>query len=425
MSRLVPPPLSLYLHFPWCVRKCPYCDFNSYALHGKLDETGYLDALERDIATQAPEVAGRTIVSVFMGGGTPSLFPPASIARVLDVARKHLAFADDAEVTMEANPGTIERGRFAEYHAAGVNRVSLGAQSFNANTLHTLGRIHSPDETRRAAEELHAAGLTNFNLDLMYALPGQDVAAALSDVESAIALKPTHLSHYQLTLEPGTVFAAQPPADLPTDDTAEEILAVCGARLAEAGFAQYEVSAYAQPGRQCRHNLNYWTFGDYLGVGAGAHGKITNPKGSTALGPDPDTPVQLGAGPRTRIDANMRLTPDAIIRTTHTRDPRRYTAAPTPTRTPVPDAQRPFEFMLNALRLTEGFELGTFSERTGLAWELIAPEVQKLLDQRLLEVKGTRLLATMVGLRFLNNLLLSFLDETPQTTGAFGLSTAI
>jgi putative oxygen-independent coproporphyrinogen III oxidase len=393
MSGLVTPPLSLYLHFPWCVRKCPYCDFNSHTLHGKLDETGYLDALERDIASQAPDVAGRTIVSVFMGGGTPSLFPPAAMARVLDVARKHLAFANDVEVTMEANPGTIERGRFAEYREAGVNRVSLGAQSFNANTLQTLGRIHSPDETRRAAEELHAAGLTNFNLDLMYSLPGQDVAAALSDVESAIALKPTHLSHYQLTLEPGTVFAAQPPADLPTDDTAEEILAVCGARLAEAGFAQYEVSAYAQPGRQCRHNLNYWTFGDYLGVGAGAHGKIT--------------------------------TQGAIIRTTQTRDPRRYTAAPTPTRAPVPEAQRPFEFMLNALRLTEGFEIGTFSERTGLAWEVIAPEIQKLRDQRLLEVKGTRLLGTLVGLRFLNNLLLSFLDETPQTTGAFGLSTAI
>jgi putative oxygen-independent coproporphyrinogen III oxidase len=394
MSRLTPPPVSLYLHFPWCVRKCPYCDFNSYTLHGQLDETGYLDALERDIASQAPEVAGRTIVSVFMGGGTPSLFPPAAIARALDVARKHLAFAEDAEVTMEANPGTIERGRFGEYSAAGVNRVSLGAQSFSANTLQTLGRIHSPDETRRAAEELHAAGLTNFNLDLMYALPGQDVAAALSDVESALALKPTHLSHYQLTLEPGTVFAAQPPADLPSDDTAAEILAVCGARLAEAGFAQYEVSAYAQQGRQCRHNLNYWTFGDYLGVGAGAHGKITTPAG-------------------------------AIIRTTQTRDPRRYTAAPTPTRTPVSEAQRPFEFMLNALRLTDGFEMGTFSERTGLAWEVIAPEVQKLLDRRLVEVKGTRLFATMVGLRFLNDLLLSFLPETPGLTGGFGLSTAI
>jgi len=406
MSRLVPPPLSLYLHFPWCVRKCPYCDFNSYTLNGQLQEAAYLEALERDLETQAPEVAGREVISVFMGGGTPSLFPPSAIDRVLAAARRHLTFASDVEVTMEANPGTIERGRFAEYRAAGVNRVSLGAQSFDTRTLQVLGRIHSPDETRRAAEELHAAGLTNFNLDLMYALPGQDVAAAMADVESALALKPTHLSHYQLTLEPGTVFAAQPPADLPTDDTAAEILAVCGARLAEAGFGQYEVSAYAQPGRQCRHNLNYWTFGDYLGVGAGAHGKITR------VGDD------LGAGARSDPRG-------AIIRTTQSRDPRRYMAAPTATRTSVPEAQRPFEFMLNALRLIDGFEIATFEQRTGLPWETVVREVEKLLTRKLLEVQGPRLRTTMVGMRFLNNLLLSFLEETPQTTGAFGLSTAI
>jgi len=405
MSRLVPPPLSLYLHFPWCVRKCPYCDFNSYTLNGQLQEAAYLEALERDLETQAPEVAGREVISVFMGGGTPSLFPPSAIDRVLAAARRHLTFASDVEVTMEANPGTIERGRFAEYRAAGVNRVSLGAQSFDTRTLQVLGRIHSPDETRRAAEELHAAGLTNFNLDLMYALPGQDVAAAMADVESALALKPTHLSHYQLTLEPGTVFAAQPPADLPTDDTAAEILAVCGARLAEAGFGQYEVSAYAQPGRQCRHNLNYWAFGDYLGVGAGAHGKITR------AGDD--------------LDAFAHGDRGAIIRTTQSRDPRRYVAAPTATRTPVPEAQRPFEFMLNALRLIDGFEIPTFEERTGLPWETVVPEVEQLLTRKLLEVQGPRLRTTIVGLRFLNNLLLSFLEETPQTTGAFGLSTAI
>jgi len=395
MSRLIAPPLSLYLHFPWCVRKCPYCDFNSHTLQGELEESRYLDALARDIESQAPEVAGREIVSIFMGGGTPSLFSPSAIKSVLDTARKHLTLAPDVEVTMEANPGTIERGRFTEYRSAGVNRVSLGAQSFNAKTLSVLGRIHSPDETRRAAEELHAAGLTNFNLDLMYALPGQDVSAALSDVECAIALKPTHLSHYQLTLEPGTVFAAQPPADLPTDDTAAEILAACGARLAEAGFAQYEVSAYAQPGRQCRHNLNYWTFGDYLGVGAGAHGKIT---GSAA-----------------------------IVRTTQSRDPRRYVAAAPAavTRKAVPETDLPFEFMLNALRLIEGFEIETFSQRTGLAWEVVAPQVEKLRQRDLLAVQGTRLATTMVGLQFLNDLLLSFLDKNPGLTGAFGLSTAI
>ena len=431
MSQLVAPPLSLYLHFPWCVRKCPYCDFNSYTLNGQLQEAGYLEALERDLETQAPEVTGREVISVFMGGGTPSLFPPSAIDRVLAAARRHLTFANDVEVTMEANPGTIERGRFTEYRAAGVNRVSLGAQSFDTRTLQVLGRIHSPDETRRAAEELHAAGLSNFNLDLMYALPGQDVAAALADVESALALKPTHLSHYQLTLEPGTVFAAQPPADLPTDDTAAEILAVCGARLAEAGFSQYEVSAYAQPGRQCRHNLNYWTFGDYLGVGAGAHGKITRAgddldafgHGDLAAGAHGD----LRAGSHSDLSArtHFRDPGDAIIRTTQSRDPRRYMAAPTATRTSVPEAQRPFEFMLNALRLVDGFEIATFEQRTGLPWETVVREVETLLTRKLLEVQGPRLRTTMVGMRFLNNLLLSFLEETPQTTGAFGLSTAI
>jgi putative oxygen-independent coproporphyrinogen III oxidase len=396
MSRLVTPPLSLYMHFPWCVRKCPYCDFNSYTVHGELQEDRYLDALDRDIESQSADVAGREIISIFLGGGTPSLFSPAAIARVLAATRRHLTVAADVEVTMEANPGTIERGRFAEYRSAGVNRVSLGAQSFDAQRLVTLGRIHSPDETRRAAEELHAAGLGNFNLDLMYALPGQDVSAALSDVESAIALAPTHLSHYQLTLEAGTVFAAEPP-DLPSDDDAAGMLTVCGERLAAAGFAQYEVSGYAQAGRQCRHNLNYWTFGDYLGVGAGAHGKLTFP----------------AAG--------------SIVRTVHAREPRRYLAgAPAAlTRKSVPVADLPFEFMLNALRLVEGFEIDTFVRRTGLEWDEIAPTVESLVARQLLVVQGTRLVTTLVGLRFLNELLLSFLTESPQTTGAFGLSTAV
>ena len=396
MPLLAHPPLSLYLHFPWCVRKCPYCDFNSYTLHGELAEDRYIDAIERDIESQAPDVSGREITSIFMGGGTPSLFSPNAIARVLDATRRYLVVAPDAEVTMEANPGTIERGKFAEYRAAGVNRVSLGAQSFNAQRLETLGRIHSPQETRRAAEELHTAGIENFNLDLMYALPGQDVTEALHDVEAAIALAPTHLSHYQLTLEAGTVFAAQPP-QLPADDIAAEMLAACGERLAAAGFAQYEVSGYAQPGRQCRHNLNYWTFGDYLGVGAGAHGKLT-------------------------------FVPDTIVRTVQPREPRRYLAA-TPaaalTRKNVPTADLPFEFMLNALRLVEGFEAATFVERTGVEWEEIAPKVDALIKRKLLIVQGTRLIPTVTGLRFLNDMLLSFLAETPQTTGPFGLSTAV
>jgi putative oxygen-independent coproporphyrinogen III oxidase len=396
MSRLVTPPLALYMHFPWCVRKCPYCDFNSYTLHGDLEENRYLEALERDLHSQSVDVAGREVISIFLGGGTPSLFSPGAIARVLAATRRHLAVAADVEVTMEANPGTIERGRFAEYRAAGVNRVSLGAQSFDARQLVALGRIHSPDETRRAAEELHAAGLGNFNLDLMYALPGQDVAAALADVEAAIELAPTHLSHYQLTLEAGTVFAAQPP-ELPSDDVAAEILAVCGARLAEAGFAQYEVSGYAQAGRQCRHNLNYWTFGDYLGIGAGAHGKLTFPASGS------------------------------IVRTVQAREPRRYLAGVPAalTRRSVPAADLPFEFMLNALRLVDGFEIETFVQRTGLTWDAIAPNVESLLARQLLVVQGTRLLTTVIGLRFLNDLLLSFLSESPQTTGAFGLSTAV
>lgn len=395
MSRLTTPPLSLYLHFPWCVRKCPYCDFNSYTLHGDLAEDRYVEALDRDIQSQSTGLAGREIISIFMGGGTPSLFSPAALARVLESTRAHLSVASDVEVTMEANPGTIERGRFTEYRAAGVNRVSLGAQSFNPRRLETLGRIHSPDETRRAAEELRTAGLDNFNLDLMYALPGQDVAEALFDVDAAIALGPTHLSHYQLTLEPGTVFAAQPPQGLPGEDVAAEILTACTERLDEAGFAQYEVSAYARPDRQCRHNLNYWSFGDYLGVGAGAHGKITKS--------------------------------GQIVRTVQARDPRRYlSAVPAAlTRKEVPAAELPFEFMLNALRLVEGFEIETFVNRTGLAWEEVAPTVESLVNRKLLIVRGQRVLATLVGMRFLNDLLLSFLAESPGLTGAFGLSTTV
>ncbi|HLJ78158.1 MAG TPA: radical SAM family heme chaperone HemW [Acidobacteriaceae bacterium] len=384
------------MHFPWCVRKCPYCDFNSHALQGELAEDRYLEALVQDLSAQVASVGNREIVSIFMGGGTPSLFSPEAIGRVLNCARENLNIAADAEVTMEANPGAVERGRFAEYRAAGLNRVSLGAQSFDGRTLKTLGRIHSPDETRFAAEELHAAGLSNFNLDLMYALPEQDVSAALSDVENALALQPAHVSHYQLTLEPGTVFAAQPPP-LPTDDVAAEMLQECAGRLAEAGFAQYEISAYARPERRCRHNLNYWSFGDYLGVGAGAHGKLSFPSGGT------------------------------IVRTTQAREPRRYLAAAGAelTRTDVPSVELPFEFMLNALRLVEGFPTELFTERTGLEWEQIAPIVERLRQRGLLELPTGHLRPTMTGLRFLNDVLLNFLAENPKTTGGFGLSTSL
>jgi len=391
------PPLSLYVHFPWCVRKCPYCDFNSYTLRGELEELRYVEALERDLEAQAAEVRGREVVSIFLGGGTPSLFSPGAIGRLIDCARRHLVLAADVEVTMEANPGALERGRFGEYRAAGVTRVSLGAQSFDAARLVALGRIHSPDETRRAAEELHATGLDNFNLDLMYALPGQDVQAAVRDLEEALALRPAHLSHYQLTIEHGTVFEAQRPA-LPDDDAAAEMLTECTRRLFDGGFGHYEVSAYSRPGRQCRHNLNYWTFGDYLGVGAGAHGKLTTLAGT-------------------------------IVRTQQQREPRRYLASTpaTVSRSEVAPEELPFEFMLNALRLVNGFETALFPERTGLYWDAIGPAVDDLVSRDLLVHEGSRLKPTPQGLRFLNELLLSFVPDqrrqSPKMSGAFGLST--
>jgi oxygen-independent coproporphyrinogen-3 oxidase len=269
------PPLALYAHFPWCVQKCPYCDFNSYTLKETLPEDRYIEVLLRDLDAQADQVTGRPLVSIFLGGGTPSLFSPTAIARLLEHARARLGFVDGVEITLEANPGTIERGRFSEYRAAGITRVSLGAQSFDARQLALLGRIHSADETRRAAEELHAAGLDNFNLDLMYALPGQSAADAQADLREAIALAPAHLSQYHLTIEPGTVFAAAPPVQ-PADEIVEEMLERSLRVLRDAGFEPYEVSGYARPGRRCAHNLNYWTFGDYLGIGAGAHGKISD-----------------------------------------------------------------------------------------------------------------------------------------------------
>jgi putative oxygen-independent coproporphyrinogen III oxidase len=393
MPALLTPPLALYVHFPWCVRKCPYCDFNSYTLNGALAQEPYLERLARDIEAQAQDVPGREVVSVFLGGGTPSLFSPDAIARVLQTARRHLTVSADVEVTLEANPGTIERGRFAEYRAAGVTRVSLGAQTFDAATLATLGRIHSPDDTRRAAEELHTAGLANFNLDLMYALPGQDAAGAEADVVEALSLAPAHLSHYQLTLEPGTVFAARPPP-LPDEDAAAAMLLACGERLRAAGLSQYEVSAYARAGRQCRHNLNYWTFGDYLGVGAGAHGKLTFADRAT------------------------------IVRTVQPREPRRYLAAPDAalTRRVIESQELPFEFMLNALRLPSGFTWQTFTGRTGLEYDAISIEIASLQARGLLELTATGCRPSALGLRFLNDLLLGFMPENSKMPGSSALS---
>ncbi|MGC1459424.1 MAG: radical SAM family heme chaperone HemW [Steroidobacteraceae bacterium] len=384
--KLEAPPLSLYLHFPWCVRKCPYCDFNSYTLNGTLPEAAYLQALSRDLHQQAalPQVAGRALTSIFMGGGTPSLFSPEAIGRVLEEARTLIGFAPDIEITLEANPGTIERGRFAEYAAVGVNRVSLGAQSFGAQQLAVLGRIHSAQETVRSAEELHAAGIDNFNLDLMYGLPQQDVAGARSDLRQALALAPAHISHYHLTMEPGTVFGAQPPP-LPSEDSVELMLEACAEELTEAGFGHYEVSAYAHAGRQCRHNLNYWTFGDYLGAGAGAHGKLTDVSGG------------------------------AILRTTHTREPRRYQAGTPLTVRTVTSAELPFEFMMNAMRLTAGFDAALFEGRTGLRFEQVAPTLLNQQARGLLASVDGYWAPSLTGQRFLNDLLLEFLPEPAPT----------
>ena len=383
-AQLSVPPLALYAHFPWCVRKCPYCDFNSHTLQSELPVDAYVDALLEDLRGQQAAAAEREIVSIFFGGGTPSLFPPAAIERLLSGIRAQLTLAADAEITLEANPGTVERGRFAAYRAAGINRVSLGAQSFGARQLQVLGRIHSADETRAAAQELHAAGLPNFNLDLMFGLPEQSIDGALADIDAALALEPAHISHYQLTLEPGTVFGGKPPAGLPDADLAGEMQQQCQQLLAAARFQQYEVSAYARAGHQCRHNLNYWHFGDYLGIGAGAHGKLTD--------------VSTGR----------------IERTTREREPRRYLARGArgiPPSQVVRAADRPFEFMMNALRLNEGFSIPDFEQRTGVGWSVVQPIITALETRGLLELRGEFWCTTALGGRFLNDVLAEFLSE--------------
>ncbi|MEP7313969.1 MAG: radical SAM family heme chaperone HemW [Pseudomonadota bacterium] len=389
MTALPAPPLSIYLHFPWCVAKCPYCDFNSYTLHDALPEARYIEALHADLAAQRPGLEQRVVHSVFMGGGTPSLFSPRAIGDVIQALRTGFTFGRSVEITLEANPGTIERGRFAEYRAAGVNRVSLGAQTFDEATLKVLGRIHSAGDIAVATEELHAAGLDNFNLDLMFALPGQSRAAALHDLNAALALGPAHLSHYQLTLEPGTPYAARPPPRLPDDDLAWDMQRDCHDLLAAQGFEQYEVSGFARPGRRCVHNLNYWQFGDYLGAGAGAHGKLSF------------------------------VAKSAIERTTHQREPRRYQAAPVAglVRRVVPDRDLPFEFALNALRLIDGFDLAMFSARTGLAAGCILPQLNVLAARDLVTGAGGRWRATALGLRFLNDVLEAFLPAPISQVG--------
>ncbi len=369
---------------PWCVRKCPYCDFNSHQLKSPAPDGGYIDALLEDFEAEMTLVAGRRIESVFFGGGTPSLFPPADFARVLRAIGRRVEIAADVEITMEANPGTIERGRFAGYREAGINRLSLGAQTFAPRALELLGRIHTPDDTLAAIDELRAAGIDNFNIDLMYALPNQTLAEAEIDVATACALGPAHVSHYQLTLEPGTAFHSRPP-ELPDEDSAWIMQLACQRRLAEAGYQQYEVSAYARPGARCRHNLNYWQFGDYLGIGAGAHGKIT-----FAL-------------------------PASILRSAKPKQPRDYRTQIMGAREPIGErkligeADLPFEYMLNALRLNAGFRNAEFEARTGLGIERVAQPLEQARKNGLMVADDDGWRPTELGRRFLNDLQGAFL----------------
>jgi putative oxygen-independent coproporphyrinogen III oxidase len=387
---VTPVPLSLYVHMPWCVRKCPYCDFNSHQRGDSPPPRSYIEALLLDLEGELPSIGERTIETVFFGGGTPSLFPPEDFARLLMALRRLTRVASNAEITLEANPGTVERGRFAGYKDAGINRVSLGAQSFSPAALTRLGRIHSAEDTHRAVEELYAAGLENFNLDLMYALPEQTLEDALADVRIACALKPAHISHYQLTLEPGTVFHARPPP-LPDEDAAFEIQRDCQRLLADEGFAQYEVSAYARPGARCRHNLNYWTFGDYVGIGAGAHGKLT------FAAPEDIVRIEKPRQPREyleRFEASPRLAG----------------SGPVGLRRRVPESELPFEFMLNALRLNEGSAIRNFEHRTGLEARTLEPALERALGRGLLETTPEGFRPTELGSRFLNDLQGGFLE---------------
>ncbi len=378
-------PLSLYVHLPWCVRKCPYCDFNSYTSGDSPPKERYLKALVADIAAEAAHANGRELVSVFMGGGTPSLFAPSEIAMVLDAVGAHFSMAADIEITMEANPGTVECGDPGGYRAAGVNRLSIGAQSFSQKSLTLLGRIHTVDDISRAMREARTAGFDSINLDLMYGLPGQGVDDALADIKSALELQPQHLSWYQLTLEPNTVFHARPPEGLPDEERLADIQDCGQALLTERGFAQYEVSAWSRAGQQCRHNLNYWSFGDYLAAGAGAHGKVTDADG-----------VHRYAKP-----AN----PLSYMQVIESQE-----SCPLPAPLGEPDLL--FEFMLNALRLREGFDEALFEERTGLSAECLTDAAKPAFERGLIDrPEAAHWRATAFGRRFLNDLQAEFLPD--------------
>jgi len=378
------PPLALYVHIPWCLRKCPYCDFNSHEARGEVPEAGYVDALFTDLELALPSIWGRKVVSVFIGGGTPSLFSAAAIDRLLAGIRARVPVMPDAEVTLEANPGTFEREKFAGFRAAGVNRLSLGIQSFDPKQLTTLGRVHDADEARHAAEAALAI-FGNVNFDLMYALPRQTVMEAEADLAAALAFAPSHLSFYHLTLEPNTLFHRHPPP-LPDDDTAADIEDAVHETLAAAGYRHYETSAYSRPDRECRHNLNYWRFGDYLGIGAGAHSKLSFA--------------------------------DRIVRQVRYKQPKQYldqVAAKEPVTEEgvVARADVGFEFMLNALRLTEGVPLSLFTERTGHPIALVQRELAAAETRGLLERDPATIRPTALGRRFLNDLQALFLVDIP------------
>lgn len=378
-------PLSLYVHLPWCVRKCPYCDFNSYTAGDDAPRARYLRALEADLVLEAPRAGNRELISIFLGGGTPSLFAPDEIARLLDTVAREFRLAEGAEITLEANPGTVECGDPAGYLAAGVNRLSLGAQSFDDKMLDTLGRIHRAADIVSAFDDARSAGFANINLDLMYALPGQDTAKALADIEKAAALRPEHLSWYQLTLEPNTVFHARPPAGIPDEDVMFEIQERGQELLGKLGYEQYEVSAYARHGRRSAHNLNYWLFGDYLGVGAGAHGKVT-----------------LDAGMRRyQKPANPLAYMEIMERGSYAAELEARSAE-----------ERLFEFMLNALRLSGGFDERIFAERTGLGIEVLRERLAPVVAKGLIaETQPGTWQPTPRGGQFLNDLQAEFLPR--------------
>jgi len=376
------PPLALYIHIPWCVRKCPYCDFNSHEARAGVPEQEYIAALTADLEQALPLVWGRRVGSVFFGGGTPSLFSAQGIDAILAAVRARLPLGSDAEITLEANPGTFEAEKFRQFRASGINRLSVGIQSFNSSHLKALGRIHDENEARRAIEMAHK-NFDNFNLDLMYGLPQQTVADACADIEAAISFAPPHLSAYHLTLEPNTYFYRFPPR-LPDDDATAEMQSAIEALLAARGYEHYETSAFAKPNARSRHNLNYWTFGDYLGIGAGAHSKLSFP--------------------------------DRIVRQMRYKQPKQYMQSATgdgaiQQEQEVSVSEVGFEFMMNALRLTEGFDAGSFAERAGVPLNMVSKELDEAEQRGLITRDHLRIAPTLLGQRFLNDLLQIFLGE--------------